>query len=170
MLVFKQPNCAGGWEAHSQGPHLPRPIPLVGSTPAQSSWFAGSLTPRSSPSTCLSLQFTSLTPCLSTPQAASMAANTHSRQAGCSTSWCPLGPAPRIQDQGYRCSHKHGYSRATGWRAIYLSDKELELVGQNPRARVEVVLLRKQVLHDSQRSAQGNFTHHLRHAWREETP
>lgn len=56
------------------------------------------------------------------------------------------------------------------WRTIYLSDKELELLRQNPRARVEVVLLWKQVLHDSQRSAQSDFTHHLRHAWGEEKP
>lgn len=113
----------------------------------------------------LSLQFTSLTPCLSTRQAASMAANTHGGQATCSTFWCPLGPAPRIQLQA-----QAQLFEATGWHAIYLSDKELELFGQNPRARVEVVLVRKQVLHDSQRSAQGDFTHHLRHAWGEEKP
>lgn len=51
---------------------------------------------------------------------------------------------------------------------MYLSDEELELFGQNPGARVEVVLFWKQVLHDPQRSAQGDFTNHLRHAWEEE--
>lgn len=76
-------------------------------------------------------------------------------------------PTHRTKDS---YSHKHNYhSRATGRAsAIYLTNKELELVRQNPRARVEVVLVWKQVLHDSQCSAQSDFTHHLRHAWGEE--
>lgn len=49
--------------------------------------------------------------------------------------------------------------------AIYLSKKELELLGQNPGARVEVVLVGKEVLHHPDCSAQGDFPHHLSHAW-----
>lgn len=73
----------------------------------------------------------------------------------------PQLPAHRTQDTVATTV----WCKAMGRSAIYLSSKELELVRQNPRARVEVVLLRKEILHNSHCSAQSNFTHHLRHAW-----
>lgn len=73
----------------------------------------------------------------------------------------PHLPAHRTQDTVATTV----WFKAMGRSAIYLSSKELELVRQNPRARVEVVLLRKEILHNSHCSAQSNFTHHLRHAW-----
>lgn len=84
-----------------------------------------------------------------------------------SASWGPPAPAPSTKDPGPSCNH-HRVQGSWGRSATYLSHKELELVRQNPWAGVEVVLLRKEILHDSYCSAQSNFTHHLRHAWGEE--
>lgn len=77
-------------------------------------------------------------------------------------------PAHRTQDPAPRTRVASIIQGSRGGSAIYLSNKELELVRQNPWARIEVVLLRKEILHDSHGSAQSNFTHHLRHAWGEE--
>lgn len=125
-------------------------------------------------SPCVKTSFFSLPTChptRSSLQAVLIAANTYCVLLRRSLSLSFLGPpapAPSTQDPGHSCNHNI-IQGSWGRSAIYLSNKELELVRQNPWARVEVVLLRKEILHGSHCSAQSNFTHHLRHAWGEET-